>query len=161
MANIFSMSLNTNLSKAMDFISKHLSFFRFLLIGSVNTLIDVSLFAILANVLDFNPVAASILSTTITISISFPLNRSFVFKSSRKKRHTAGHFLTVTLFNAWVVQSVIIFIVVNSLDSSSLFVNNMDALNIIAKVSSISVSMFLNYFGYRHIFDQKRDERDK
>lgn len=158
MANIFSMLLNANLSKATAFINKHLSFFRFLLIGSVNTLIDVSLFAIFANVLDFNPVIASILSTAITISISFPLNRSFVFKSSRKKRHTAGHFLAITLFNAWVVQSAIIFIVVNSFDSTSIFADHTDALNLIAKISSISVSMFLNYFGYRYIFDQKRDK---
>lgn len=158
MANIFSMLLNANLSKATAFINKHLSFFRFLLIGSVNTSIDVSLFAIFANVLDFNPVIASILSTAITISISFPLNRSFVFKSSRKKRHTAGHFLAITLFNAWVVQSAIIFIVVNSFDSTSIFADHTDALNLIAKISSISVSMFLNYFGYRYIFDQKRDK---
>lgn len=135
---------------------------RFLLVGSANTLLDFALFMLFANILSIYPVLASILSTGITLIFSFLLNHHFVFKSQKRRRHTLLSFIGVTLFNVWVIQSSVIFVVLHSLDQNKYFLDHIWTLNLFAKLCGVAVSTVLNYFSYRKIFKEDRhDQQEK
>lgn len=136
----------------------HAHFSKFLLVGCLNTLIDFILFFIFANLVGLHAVQASIISTGITMCVSFYLNHRFVFRSAKKKRHTAIQFLSVTIFNVWVVQSSVIYVVVHALQNNSFFMSHLWTLNLTAKLFGVGVSFILNFIMYRYIFRQVKQE---
>lgn len=136
----------------VTFIIKHLSIVRFAFIGSINTLIDLILFGIFANILNIHPILSSVLSTGITLCFSFLMNHYFVFKSDKRKRQTAIQFVMITLLNVWVIQSSIIWLVLHAFSSIQFFDSHQWTFNMFAKLCGVSVSMILNYVGYRAIF---------
>jgi putative flippase GtrA len=139
------------------FVRRHASIARFLFIGSLNTLIDLTLYAIFANFIGIHPVISSILSTGITLCFSFFMNHYFVFRSSKHKRHTALQFVSITLFNVWLIQSSIIWFALHIFTPVIFFQHHHWTLNMFAKVCGVSVSLVLNYLGYRKIFRESRD----
>ena|SRR6266542_2567336 len=138
------------------FVKHHASLFRFIFTGGLNTLIDFTLFTIIANVMGINPIVASIISSGITLIFSYFMNHYFVFRSKRKQRQTALQFLAVTLFNVWVVQSAVIFVALHSLESFQVFQEHQWVFNLSAKLCGVAVSMIFNYFGYKMIFADKK-----
>jgi putative flippase GtrA len=139
------------------FSRRHIGFVKFLLVGSLNTIIDISLYFLFSSLLHINPIIANILSTGITLCFSFFMNHKFVFKSQRKKRSTAIQFVAVTLFNAWVVQSAVIAGVLYTLGNTPFFLSHIWTLNLLAKLCSVGVSFILNFLGYRYIFKMKEN----
>lgn len=139
--------------KFIYFVKKHESAVRFLFIGIVNTTIDISIYAILANLFNVYPVAASLISTGITLIFSFIMNHYFVFQSNKKKRQTAIRFLLITVFNVWFVQSSVIFISLNILYMIPYFESHNWTANMLAKLIGIIFSMSLNYLGYKRLFN--------
>src|ERR1700690_2085390 len=91
-------------------LKRHTHFARFFLVGSFNTLLDFALYFIFSNLISLYPVLASILSTGLTMCVSFFLNHHFVFRSNKSKRQTVTRFVSATLFNVWVIQSAVIFL---------------------------------------------------
>lgn len=140
------------------FITKHIYFSRFLIVGILNTGLDLTLYFIFANMLSAYPVVASLFSTGITMCLSFYLNHTFVFKSAKNKRDTVIRFVPATLFNVWGVQSLIIFLIVHGLASSSFGVSHKWTFNLIAKLCGVGASFILNFIMYRYIF---RDTKTK
>lgn len=134
------------------FVKRHATAARFIFIGSINTVIDLLLFAVSANIFNIFPVAASILSTGITLIFSFFMNHYFVFKSGKRKRNTAIQFILMTLFNVWVVQSSVIFVALHVFGDIEFFKDHTWTFNMFAKMCGISVSLVLNYLSYRTIF---------
>jgi putative flippase GtrA len=143
------------------FIQKHLHFVKFLFIGSINTALDFLLFFLFANILGLYPVLASILSTGLTLIFSFFMNHHFVFNSEHKWRQTLVKFVGITLLNVWLIQSAIIFIVLHSLRSHDYFLEHLWTLNLFSKLCGVSVSMVLNYLGYKSIFKGKAGDQQK
>lgn len=137
------------------FVKRHASLIRFIFTGGINTLIDLVLFAIIANILDIYPVIASLISTGITLIFSFLMNHYFVFRSQKKRRQTALQFILVTLVNVWLVQSTIIFGVIHTLSFVEFFQEHIWTFNMFAKLCGVAVSMVLNYLGYKMIFKEK------
>lgn len=133
-------------------IRKHLTFSRFFVVGSFNTLLDFLLFFVFANLLHITPVAASLLSTSLTMCVSFYLNHHFVFQSGKKKRQTALQFFTVTAFNVWLVQSGVIALVIRLFSNVAVFHTHTWTLNMFAKLCGVTVSFILNFLMYRYIF---------
>jgi putative flippase GtrA len=138
-----------NLAKRNDALAK------FLVVGSFNTVLDLAIFFVLANLIYMNPVPANILSTGFTMCVSFFLNHRYVFRSRKKKRHTALQFVAVTLFNVWLVQSLIIYLVVRLTEGTHLFSGHAWTLNLFAKLSGVCVSFILNFVLYKYIFHNK------
>jgi putative flippase GtrA len=135
-----------NLKQRVVFLwNEHQPKIRFLVVGGVNTLLDFVTFGILANTLGMFAVFANMISTFITMTISFFLNYNFVWHSKKSKRWAAPRFLAVSLFSAWVIQSGIIWII------TSIF-GTADATNLIAKIIGISIATIFNYLGYKLIF---------
>ncbi|NCC99952.1 MAG: GtrA family protein [Bacteroidia bacterium] len=151
------------LHNSTKFLRRHTTPFKFLIIGSTNTIIDLSLFMIFANFMSIYPVYSSILSTGITLMVSFFLNHHFVFKSQKKRRTTLIAFVGTTLFNVWIIQSTVIFIAYHSLENIVYFDDHIWTLNLVSKLCGVSVSTILNYLSYRKIFkgevpDDKKQE---
>ena len=143
---------------AISALRKNGHFSRFLLVGSLNTLLDFLLYFIFANLFSIYPVVASVMSTGLTMCVSFFLNHRFVFQSGKQKRHTAGRFVVVTLFNVWLVQSAIIYLALHALRGQDFFVKHHWTLNLSAKLAGVAVSFVLNFFMYRYIFHDQQSE---
>jgi putative flippase GtrA len=137
------------------FYLKHKEAVKFVLVGTFNTLLDFLLFGLFANVLGIPVVISNILSTTICMCVSFALNSKFVWKSQRAIRETAPRFFAVTLFTAWVVQGIVIFLV-TSFFPRIWILENEAILNIFAKACASGTGMIVNFFGYRFIFREKK-----
>ena len=129
---------------------------KFILVGSLNTFVDLGFFFIFANILKIEAVVASILSTAIAMCLSFFLNHGFVFQSSTRKRDTVIQFVAITAFNVWLVQSIVIALSLYILKHIALFNNHKWTLNIAAKLCGVSVSFILNFIMYRYIFHKNQ-----
>ncbi len=116
---------------------------KFLMTGGLNTLLDFLIYGLLANMLGVYVLTANVVSTSICMAVSFWLNYTFVWRSKKSKKETAPKFIAVSLFSAWVVQSVVIFLVVGLLGEDA---------NLIAKLVGVSFGMVSNYLGYKFVF---------
>lgn len=132
--------------------AKHGEKIRFVLVGGFNTLLDFAIFGVLANVVGIDKVVANIISTAICITISFILNYKFVWKSEKSVAATAVGFLAVSLFSAWVVQSLVITGVTAIVGESSIG-------KLFAKACGSGIGMITNYFGYKFVFKKKPEEQ--
>ena len=139
-------------------MKRNTNFARFLLVGSLNTILDLILYFIFANLLSLYPVFASILSTGLTMCVSFFLNHHFVFRSNKKKSQTAVQFVSVTLFNVWVIQSAVIYLALHMFRNMDFFVHHHWTLNLFAKLCGVGVSFILNFLMYRYIFHNQPAE---
>lgn len=145
-------ALSSANKRFIDFVAAHASLLRFLFTGSINTLLDLFLYAIFANIIGIHPVISSIISTGITLCFSYFMNHYFVFRSGKRKRQTAVWFVIVTLINVWVIQSSIIWLILHLFGSIEFFQNHLWTFNMFAKLGGVAISTVLNYIGYRKIF---------
>lgn len=74
------------------------SFFKFLLVGMLNTFIGMGLMLLLKNGLDWPYWYATFTGNTAGAAVSFLLNRSFTFRSQVSFKEGAPKFITVILF---------------------------------------------------------------
>ena len=124
---------------------KHREKIKFALVGGFNFLLDLVIYGLLANVLGVQIVVANVISTSICIAMSFILNYRFVWKSKKGAKKTAPRFVAVSLFSAWVVQSLTISVVAGIFGEG-------DVINLVAKMLGVGLGMITNYFGYKLIF---------
>ena len=108
----------------------------------------------LANIVGIDKVVANIISTAICVTISFVLNYKFVWKSEKSIAATAVGFLVVSLFSAWVVQSLVITGVTAVIGESSFA-------KLFAKACGSGTGMITNYFGYKFVFKKQPAEEKK
>lgn len=139
------MTTRTSRKNARAFFKKYQSQLKFALVGSLNTLIDFIIYGVLANFFGVPQLLANIISTSVCVTISFTLNYHFVWHSKKSKLKTAPGFLIVSLFSAWVVQSVAINGALSILSESKLT-------NLIAKACGSLCGMVTNYLGYKLVF---------
>lgn len=127
------------------------AFLRYVLVGGFNTLLDLGLFTLFAVGADLQPLLANVLSTSITLCVSYLLNRVFVFRTTRSVQGTVVQFLAVTLISGLIVQSAVIWTVIRL---GELFVPGLshDVLAPLAKVCAMGIGMISNYLGYRWLF---------
>jgi putative flippase GtrA len=130
------------------------AFLRYLLVGGFNTLLDVGLFTLFAVVVGLNPLVANVLSTSITLCVSYLLNRVFVFRTERSVQRTVVQFVAVTLISGLIVQSAVIWAV---LQLGGLLAPGIpyDLLAPAAKICAIGVGMWCNFVGYRWLFKSR------
>ena len=118
---------------------------KFVLTGGLNTIFDFVIFNVLKSVLGANATISNIISTSICIVISFYLNSKYVWKTKKSVSETAPGFLVVSLFSAWIVQSIAINAVIGIWGDSAL-------ISAIAKLCGSACGMISNYFGYKVVF---------
>lgn len=142
-------------------ILKRRGFIKFLGVGGLNTIVDFLLYSLIANLFLVYPPFASIISTGLTLILSFFLNHHFVFRSSKRRRTVAVQFILITLFNVWFIQTAVITFLVHNLDTLPYFVDHQWTLNSVAKIGGICVSFILNFLGYRYIFNDRKKNDSK
>lgn len=134
------------------FREKHGDKLRYLLVGGFNTLLDfIILFCLVA--LGLNKIPANYISTTITMIISFFLNKEFTFKSDNKAtKRQFFIFLSVTAFGLWAIQPVVILVASWFLDNTGL---NDTVILFISKVLATVASLIWNYLFYSRLVFKK------
>jgi putative flippase GtrA len=132
---------------------------KFAVVGGVNTVLDFLLFNLFAHVFRLSVfglqvvVCAQILSASIVVPISYILNRCFTFSSEKSHKETFWRYILISFFNAWILQTVVIALVVHTAGVFGLLANNTILLDNIAKCCGIALGMISNFFFYHRIFE--------
>lgn len=124
---------------------------RYLVVGVANTILDIAIFSVLAVAVGLPPLLANVISTLIVVTISFFLNRSWVFASQATGIGTYAGFVAITLFSALVVQSAVIL---GALATQEAIWPGLSeaAAKPAAKVLAVGCGMVVNFAGYRWLF---------
>lgn len=124
---------------------------RYVLVGLFNSALDVALFSLLTLAVGLLPVVSNVISTVLVMTVSFFINRWWVFRSSAKGLDAFARFAAVTLLSGWVVQSAVI---VAFLAATDWLVPSLAAelVTPAAKVVAMGVGMIVNFLGYRWLF---------
>jgi len=134
-------------------IKKHAEKIRYIIVGGFNTFLDFFiLFALVAFGLDKIP--ANYISTTVTMIISFFLNKSFTFESKDgNARKQFALFIIITASGLWIIQPIIITFVTWALASLNL---PAPVSLFIAKSIATVATLIWNYIWYsRAVFKKK------
>lgn len=130
---------------------------RYLVVGLANTALDLVLFTVLAVAAGVPPVLANVISTVVVMTISFFLNRSFVFRAESAGLTSYVGFVAVTLFSGLVLQSLVILGAIHL--AGAITPDLADGLvKPAAKVVAMGVGMVSNFLGYRWVFSDRRPE---
>lgn len=133
-------------------LKKHAEKIRFALVGGFNTALDfIILFSLVAFGLDKIP--ANYVSTTVTMVISFFINKEFTFKSKDKTSvRKFVTFIAVTAFGLWVIQPIVILFVSWLLAGTGWAA---PIILFIAKLAATVASLVWNYLFYSRIVFKK------
>lgn len=130
---------------------------RFMIVGTLNTLLDLSVFLLLRN-LGLPIVIANLISTTAGMVLSYVGNRSFTFRSRQVRRVRVGKqallFLAVTGFGQWVLQPMVILALTSALGTTGRPLGPLAA--VIPKLGGISVGLIWNYTLYNRLVFRAR-----
>jgi putative flippase GtrA len=109
---------------------------RFAAVGTVNTLLDVTLFLMLHDGLGI--LAANFVSTSAGMTLSFVANGLFTFGAHRLTARHAALFVSTTGVTMWVAQPLAMHAALSVLDELWL-----------AKLLAIGTCLVLNFAAYR------------
>lgn len=129
------------------------SFLRYLLVGSGTSLLDLSLFSLLSVVLLVPVVPANIVSTIVTLSVSYLINQTFVFKAGHPTIAGFLSFAGLTLFSGLVLQSFIVWSIV---EMASLLPMDLPYSTVgpVAKTVAMGIGAMFNYLAYKWVFSR-------
>ncbi|MFE5774669.1 GtrA family protein [Brachybacterium sp. NPDC056505] len=131
---------------------------RFLVSGGAMALLDLCLYSGGTLLVHWPPIAAHVVSTLITICVSFAVNRAFVFRAHGTGVRAFVPFLAVTLVTALVIQTLIITGVVHA--CGVLFPQAPEGVvAIAAKIIAVGVAAVCNFVSYRVIFSRTGSAR--
>lgn len=138
---------------------KHADKLRFIIVGSINTVIDFSILFTLATIFNTPKELANFISTFIAFLFSFFANKKYTFKSTSKNlKKQFLLFTIVTLFGLWVIQTIIIAAITPVF--TNLGANKSTAL-LISKLLATIVSLIWNYTLYsRVVFKKSKNSSD-
>jgi putative flippase GtrA len=124
---------------------------RYLVVGLANTALDLALFTVLAVVADVPPVVANVVSTVVVMTVSFFVNRAWVFRAESAGLRAYVGFVSVTLFSGLVLQSLVILGVLAAASGVAPDLSD-DLVKPAAKLVAMAVGMVSNFLGYRWVF---------
>lgn len=124
---------------------------RYVLVGLFNTGLDLALFTFLAVGMGLAAVLSNTVSTVCVMTVSFFLNRAWVFRSESSGVGTYLRFAGVTLFTGLLVQSAVI-VAVLVLAEALVPALAVELVTPAAKVVAMGTGMVVNFVGYRWLF---------
>ena len=128
---------------------------RFLCIGAINTLVDVSLFQLLYSIVGLPLIIANCISTTIALALSYVLNSKYTFAQKRSRR-TVLLFMAVTLTGLWLLQPAVIHLLLPLIHGIAPGLNSHGAV-VLAKIMSIGATLIWNFVLYKKLVFRKRN----
>ncbi|MFZ1250261.1 MAG: GtrA family protein [Candidatus Microsaccharimonas sp.] len=136
-------------------LKKHGEKIRFLFVGGGLTALDFGLLFLFTS-LGINKFIANYISTTISMIVSFFVNKQFTFKNksgNAKKQFVL--FIAVTITGLWVIQPIVIWL--SDLLTSAYIAD--DAINLlIGKLIATVASLIWNYLLYSRLVFKKSPE---
>lgn len=128
-----------------------------MIVGTLNTIVDLSVFLLL-RYLGLPIVVANLISTSAGLVLSYIGNRSFTFSSRQVRRIHAGKqallFLAVTGFGLWVLQPLVILALTGALGTAGRALGPLTA--VIPKLGGIAVGLIWNYTLYDRLVFRAR-----
>ena len=124
---------------------------RYLVVGLGNTALDLALFTLLAVAAGVPPVLANVVSTVVVMTVSFFLNRAWVFRAESAGLKAYAGFVSVTLFSGLVLQSLVILGVIAVAHEITPDLSD-GLVEPGAKLVAMAVGMVSNFLGYRYVF---------
>lgn len=144
---------------------------RFAAVGVFNTLFDISILNTLVFLGQVPPLAANLVSASISMSGSYFLNHHIVFKS--KESHSFirfAHFFAVTGIGILGLQTLVIFLVTHFLGPHDASITHLlrslgfkhitgRAVDLnIAKLLAVAIGMVWNFLIYHFVIFKKQNE---
>lgn len=126
---------------------------RYIVTGVFTSLLDWSLFSLLSVPLKINVVTANIISTIVTITISYQINKHFVFHAAEKRGWK--YFLSFsgsTLFTGLILQTIVILGIIKLAICFLPELNTSIFLKPAAKIIAMGIGAAINYLVYSKIF---------
>ena len=130
--------------------------YRYLLVGALISLLDLSLFTVFSGLFRFPSLAANIGSTLISVCVSYLINRVWVFRAERASWTSFFSFAGVTLVTGLVLQSAVIWAILWVAEPFTSESNRVMVL-VAAKILAMGCGALANYLGYRVIFRRRSD----
>lgn len=127
------------------------SFPRYLIVGVLTSLLDLSLFSLQTVIFGLHPVPSNVVSTVVTVCVSYVINRRFVFRAERSTWRTFISFAGVTLVTGLFVQSAVIWGLVHGARALAPSISSGVVMPAV-KVIAMGVGAMCNYLGYRSVF---------
>lgn len=128
--------------------NENITFFKFILVGALNTLVGLGSIFILFNTLHFNYWVSTSLGNLLGIICSYVLNKSFTFQSKKSANKTIWKFILVSivcyLFSYYLGHIFNMFMYNNGLITKSKLTENISIL-LASGIYTIS-----NYLGHKY-----------
>lgn len=121
----------------MVMVKRRLQFFRFCLVGAVNTGVDFMVFALLSH-LGVLLLVAQVVSYTCGILNSFLLNRKWTFKARGRSPRQLIRFLALNLFTLSMTYGLLVY-----------FHDHLVWSVLVSKLLATEVSFVINFTGSR------------
>lgn len=138
-------------SRLLDVFLHGSSLWRYLVVGVGTSLLDFSLFTLLSVPLGWHTVVSNVISTIVTVCVSYLINQTFVFKSSGPTWASFFSFAGLTLVTGLVLQSAIVWTLVEVATAVAGALGQ-GLIRPSAKVVAMVVGATCNYLGYRWLF---------
>ncbi len=124
--------------KINNLINKNISvdFFKYIGVGSIAAVVDISIFTVFAKLLRFNYLVVALVSFTIATLVNYILSIKYVFKSG--VRYTKGKevfAVYVVSFIGLVINEIILYTLIDLLFTEMIF----------SKVIATGIVFFWNY----------------
>lgn len=127
----------------------------FILIGVINTLVDISIYTLLVQLNILPMFYANFISTTAGIGCSFFLNRRYTFRQTNKAgKKSFITFFAITAFGLWVLQPIVIFLVDGVLAGRNWSIPDI-LLTLFPKLVATGVTLVWNFVLYDKIVFKK------
>jgi len=137
------------------FIGKHggvfAQFIRYMIVGGIASLADVSVFYIASNILGIYELAANTMSFVLGLLVNYFLSRGWVFNS--RKSNLKKDFLPFALIGliGLVISNILLFILLDlGLMKAVVFLKD-DIANLAAKLLTVFVVLFWNFAARKKI----------
>lgn len=123
-------------------------FAKFLLIGCLNSVIDLGLYLLFRN-LGFSFFWANLGSTTVAMAFSFYANSRFTFRAQKRSSKQIALFVLITLIGLWVLHPLIIWLS-EPIFSEQVWLDPIGQV-LAPKLLAIVAGLFWNFFGYKYL----------
>jgi putative flippase GtrA len=131
-------------------IQRHLSQgIRFVLVGGTGSLIDLSTLGALVAYADMSPYIAQVISTLLSVSVVFTLNKLFTFRSRASRQTHVELMRFIFVYGVAITSNIAL---------TSLFIW-LGVHHLIAKCLAIGIGIVWNY-GMSHAFVFKRKDQE-
>ncbi|MEE4578207.1 GtrA family protein [Paenibacillus polymyxa] len=135
------------------------SFFRFLVVGVLNTICGMSVMFLLFNILETNYWLSTFIGNSVGATVSYFLNKRFTFKNDANHGQTIWKFISIILI-CYILSYCLSYLISHYLISSLNIKNN----EILGNVSILIGNVFytlINYVGQKFIVFSKKTSAQK